>query len=232
MWKRLPLHWWLGARLRSTATTPLAQRLAQPTYTLSYRDIEEMMAERGVYLDHSTINRWVLRYSPLLCETVKARRRRTASSWRLDETYIKVKGQWKYLYRAVDKFNNTIDFLLTSRRDRDAALRFLAQAIEGAGLPDKINIDKSGANASAINTFNSWFDAEIEARQCKYLNNVIEQDHRWVRKVRSALGFKAFYSAYATLMGVEAVRMIHKGQLRAEFSRGLCSVEQFHAIVC
>ena len=95
-------------------------------YPLSYRDIEEMMAERGVVVDHSTLNRWVIRFAPLLEQEFRARKRLIGSSWRMDETYIKVKGEWKYLYRAVDKEGNTVDFLLTARRDRKAALRFFS----------------------------------------------------------------------------------------------------------
>ncbi len=133
----------------------------------------------------------------------------------MDETYIKVRGEWKYFYRAVDKQGGTVDFLLTTRRDTDAALRFLRQAIEHNGMPDKINIDKSGANAAGITAYNEEAAEEIEIRQCKYLNNIVEQDHRFVKqKVVAALGFKTFYTAKATLLGVELVHMIRKGQIR------------------
>ena len=104
-------------------------------YPLSYRNIEEMMAERGVVVDHSTLNRWVIRFAPLLEQEFRARKRLIGSSWRMDETYIKVKGEWKYLYRAVDKEGNTVDFLLTARRDRKAALRFFNKAISSMSHP-------------------------------------------------------------------------------------------------
>ena len=119
-------------------------------YSLSYRDIEEMTKERGFEVDHSTIQRWVVHYSPKLEEAFHKRKRKPGNRWRLDETYIKVKGQWKYLYRAVDKAGNTIDFLLTAKRDKKAALRFLNKAIDRNKKPGLINIDKSGANTAAI----------------------------------------------------------------------------------
>ena len=183
-------------------------------YKLSYRDVEELIAERGITVDHSTINRWVVKYSPLLAAKGQQEKRRVGVSWRLDETYIKVRGQWKYLYRAVDKAGDTVDFLLTAKRDAKAALRFLRQAIANNGTPEKINIDKSGSNTAAIEAYNGETGETIEIRQCKYLNNIVEQDHRPVKqKMRAALGFKAFHSAHATIQGIELVRMIHKGQI-------------------
>ena len=123
-------------------------------YPISYRQLEEMMAERGVEVDHSSLNRWVLKYTPLLEMAFRQRKRPVGSSWRLDETYISIKGQWKYLYRAVDKLGRTVDFLLTAKRDRRAASRFLRKSIEQCGTPAKITIDKSGANAAAIEDYN------------------------------------------------------------------------------
>ena len=119
-------------------------------YPISYRQVEEMMGERGVEVDHSTLHRWVLKYVPALEKAFLARKRPVGGSWRLDETYVRVKGAWKYLYRAVDKAGATVDFLLTARRDRKAALRFLRKAIGRHGVPEKITIDKSGANTAAI----------------------------------------------------------------------------------
>jgi transposase-like protein len=183
-------------------------------YKLSYHDLEEMMAKRGIQVDHATINRWVLKFSPLLMAEARKHKQAVGSSWRLDKTYIKVRGQWKYLYRAVDKEGNTIDFLLTAKRDIKAASRFLKRSIKNSGVPEKINIDKSGSNKAAIQRYNEDFNTTIEIRQCKYLNNIIEQDHRFVKqKMRAALGFKSFRSAQATISGIELVRMIHKGQL-------------------
>ena len=198
-------------------------------YPMSYRQLEEMMEERGVEVDHSTLNRWVIKYAPLLEQQFRAHKRPVGSSWRLDETNVKVKGSWKYLYRAVDKAGATVDFLLTAKRDRKAALRFLRKAIGQNGVPEKITIDKSGANTAAIESYNAEHEADIEIRQNKYLNNLVEQDHRAVKRVtRPTLGFKSFRSAAATLAGVEVMHMIRKGQMRA---RGkLRPAQQFYAL--
>src|SRR6202030_3397825 len=114
-------------------------------YPISYRQLEEMMRERGVEVDHSTLNRWVLKYVPFLEQQFPGRKRPVGCRWRMDETYVRVRGPWKYLYRAVDKAGATVDFLLTAKRDRKAALRFLPKAIKWNGKPEKITIDKSGA---------------------------------------------------------------------------------------
>src|SRR5271168_871158 len=151
-------------------------------YPISYRQLEEMMEERGVEVDHSSLNRWALKYVPLLDQAFRVRKRRVGGSWRMDETYVRIRGQWKYLYRAVDKAGNTVDFLLTAKRDRKAALRFLRKAIGRHGVPVKITIDGSGANAAAIEDYNEEQDAEIELRQIKYLNNIVEQDHRAIKR--------------------------------------------------
>jgi putative transposase len=185
------------------------------TYPLSYRQIEEMMEERGVEVDHPTLHRWVLKYVPVLEKAFLARKLPVGGSWRLDETYVRIKGAWNYLYRAVDKAGATVDFLLTARRDRKAALRFLPKAIDRHGVPGKITIDKSGANTAAIVSYNAHHDADIEIRQVKYLNNIVEQDHRAIKRlVRAMLGLKAFWSAAITLAGIEIMHMIRKGQLR------------------
>src|SRR6202051_177509 len=131
-------------------------------YPISYRELEEMMDGRGVEVDHSSLNRWVLKYVPLLEAQFRTRKRPVGSSWRLDETYVKVKGVWKYLYRAVDKTGGTGDFLLTAKRDCKAALRFLRKAIRSNGTPEKITIDKSGANTAAIHCHNAETKAGIE----------------------------------------------------------------------
>ena len=144
-------------------------------YPISYRQLEEMMEERGVEIDHSTVNRWVLKYVPLLEQAFHRRKRPVGVSWRLDETYVRIKGKWKYLYRAVDKAGDTVDFLLTARRDRRAALRFLRKAIGRHGAPEKITIDKSGANAAAIESYNKEHEANIEIRQVKYLTDIFDK---------------------------------------------------------
>ena len=184
-------------------------------YPISYRQLEEMMQERGVEVDHSSLNRWVLKYTPVLDKTFRQRKRAVGISWRLDETYIRVKGQWKYLYRAVDKAGRTVDFLLTAKRDRKAASRFLRKAIDQCGMPQKITIDKSGANTAAVESYNTEHNVGIELRQVKYLNNIVEQDHRAIKRMtRPMLGFKSFWSASITLAGIELMHMIRKGQLK------------------
>jgi putative transposase len=177
-------------------------------YSLSYRNIEEMMAERGIKVDHSTLNRWVIFYAPLLEKAFHKKNRRPGDRWRLDETYIKVKGEWKYYYRAVDKQGNTIDFLLTDKRDAKAALRYLTKAINRNSKPGLVNIDKSGSNKAAINQFNKDNNKRIKVRQCKFLNNIVEQDHRRIKRLtRPMLGFKNVHSAQSTLAGIELVAM-------------------------
>ncbi len=198
-------------------------------YPLSYRDLEEIMKERGVDVDHSTINRWVVKYSPQFHQAFVSRKRPVGTSWRLDETYIKVAGQWKYLYRAVDKEGQTIDFLLTAKRDKPAALRFLRKAIGCAGVPKKVTIDKSGANLAAADAINSELEPPFEIRQNKYLNNLIEQDHRGIKRItKMMLGFKRFRTARSTLAGIETMRMIKKGQMLD--GEALSSAEQFYQL--
>ena len=200
-------------------------------YALSYRDIEELMKERGFEVDHSTINRWVIHYSPLLEKAFHEKKRHPGSRWRLDETYIKVKGEWKYYYRAVDKSGETIDFLLTAKRDKKAAARYLKKAIRRNGDPSLINIDKSGANKAGINQINNVDDKNIEIRQCKYLNNIIEQDHRFIKKItRPMLGFKNFHAAQRTLAGIELMRMLKKRQMKWQGQCGKTPIELFYAL--
>src|ERR671919_646605 len=138
-------------------------------FKLSYRDLVEMMAERGLSMAHTTIMRWVVRFIPVFEQRWRKYSKPVGRSWRVDETYIKIKGQWKYLYRAVDKEGQTIDFLLTAHRDKKAAKRFLKKAVRQHELPDKITIDKSGANAAAIEALIEETGHEIEIRQNKYL---------------------------------------------------------------
>jgi transposase-like protein len=186
-------------------------------YPLSYRHVEELMEERGVPVDHATIQRWVVKYSSQLEAVFHRRKRPVWVSWRMDETYLRVKGEWRYLYRAVDKYGETIDFLLTEHRDTEAALRFLKKAIRRNGLPETITIDGSDANAAAIKSYNQEHDTNIIIRQVKYLNNVVEQDHRAVKRItRPMLGFKSFEAAQRTLAGVELMHMIKKRQMVVE----------------
>jgi putative transposase len=153
-------------------------------------------------------------------------------SWRLDETYIRVKGEWRYLYRAVDKYGQTIDFLLAEHRDTEAALRFLEKAIRRHGVPETITIDGSEANGAAIKRYNEEHGTTIIIRQVKYLNNIVEQDHRAVKRIaRPMLGFKTFDAARATLVGIELMHMIKKRQLMMEGGdEGLTAAEQFYSL--
>ena len=201
-------------------------------YPLSTRHVEELMQERGVSVDHATVNRWVIKYSPPLEAALHRQKRSVGRSWRLDETYIRLKGEWRYLYRAVDKQGQTIDFLLTEQRDEQAAKRFLTQAIRRHGVPERITIDGSAAHEAAIKSYNEEHGTSIEIRQLKYLNNIIEQDHRNVKRItRPMLGFKSFEAAQYTLAGVELMHMLKKGQLAGEEAgEGLTPTQQFYAL--
>ncbi len=188
-------------------------------FSLSYRDVEELLFLRGVIIDHSTIQRWVNHFSPLLNTKLNQRKKRVGLSWYMDETYIKVNGKWVYFYRAVDKQGQTVDFYLSENRDKKAALTFFYKAFANNGIPEKVTIDKSGANIAALDQINedntnNGEIIRIEKRCHKYLNNRIEQDHRFIkRRTNPMLGFKSFSSAKNTLTGLELIRMIQKQQV-------------------
>jgi putative transposase len=189
-------------------------------YGVSYRDLEEIMEERGVNVDHATLNRWVINYSPLITAAAKKHKRAAASSWRVDKTDVKVKGKWVYWYRAIDKYGDTLDFMLSEQRDEAAATAFFKQAIDNNGWLHKVVMDKSGANYAGIENINRlmllafWIGFFVEICQVKYLNNIIEQDHRFIKKItKPMMGFKAFHSAQATLDRIETAHMIRKKQL-------------------
>ena len=202
-------------------------------YGVSYRDVEEIFAERNVKVDHSTLNRWVIKYSSSLALAAKKNKRVVATSWRMDETYIQVKGQWVYLYRAVDKLGDTVDFMLSEKRDEAAATAFFKQAIDNNGFPKKVVMDKSGANYVGLENINfllmlAGLISFVEILQVKYLNNLIEQDHRFIKKItKPMMGFKAFHSAKATIDGIETAHMIRKGQLPDE---NIPAYKQFMAL--
>ncbi|WP_145575117.1 IS6 family transposase [Yersinia mollaretii] len=201
-------------------------------YTLSLRNLEEMMAERGIAVDHSTLHRWVIRLVPLLDKAFRRHKRSVERRWRMDETYIKVKDQWKYLYQAVDTADQTIDFLLTAKRNA-AALRFFHKAIRHHGEPEVVTIDKSGANIAALTTLNAEKPEEetITVRQSKYLNNLIEQDHRNIkRRIRLILGFKSFRRAQAILADIELIHIIRKGKYKHSAGAHLSPAEQFYLL--
>jgi IS6 family transposase len=193
-------------------------------YPLSYRNLEEMMAQRGVEVDHSTIHRWVLKLAPELDKRVRPHLGLTNDSWRVDETYIKVKREWKYLYRAVDSMGNTLDFMLSAKRDGKAAARFFRKVLkaEHTQAPRVITVDKNAAYPVAMDELkqDKTLQAETELRQSKYLNNRIEQDHRNVKRiVKPMMGFQSFNTARRTLSAIEAMNMIRKGQVKG-ISRG------------
>lgn len=201
------------------------------SYPLSYRHVEELMEERGISLDHATVNRWVVKYSPALEAKFRIYKKPVGSSWRMDETYIKVKGEWTYYYRAVDKEGKTIDFYLSRNRDTEAAQAFFEKAIGSSGQPEKVNMDKSRANLAGLEKVNESLpeDEKIIIRQIKYLNNMVEQDHRGIKRItRPMLGFKSFHSAIATLTGIELYHMIRKGQNSLQGT--LSSWKQFYAL--
>ncbi len=173
-------------------------------YPLSLRHLEEMMSERSVSVDHSTVHRGAIKLLPVLEKAFRSRKRSVGRSWRMDETYIRVKREWKYLYRAVDKAGDTVDFLFRAKRDKAAARRYFERAIAQNGLPETVTIDKSGANLAGLNAINAERETPIKIRQSKYLNNVVEQDHRAIKRVvRPMLGFKRFRCARIILCGIE-----------------------------
>jgi transposase, IS6 family len=213
-------------------------------YSLSYRDLEEMMRERGLQVDHTTIYRWMQRYAPELEKRCRPHLKATNDSWRVDETYIKIKGTWTYLYRAVDSEGNTLEFLLSPTRDAEAAKRFLVKALHATApcapearpieeqveeptalaertttksAPRVINVDKHAAYPKAMADLKATglLPEEVELRQVKYLNNLIEQDHRFVKRlVKPGMGFFSAETAGRTLQGYEVMHMIRKGQVR------------------
>ena len=201
-------------------------------YSLSLRDLEEMIAEHGIEVDHSTVHRWVIKLVPLFEKAFRKHKRSVGKSWRMDETYIKVRGQWKYLYRAVDKAGDTVDFLFRARRDKVAAHRYFEKAIDQNGAPDTVTVDKSGANLAALQAINAERETPIKIRQCKYLNNIVEQDHRAIKRiVKPMLSFKNFRCARIILSGIEVMHMIRKGQMRVEKGTHPSAAEQFYSLM-
>ena len=188
-------------------------------YGLSYRNLAEMMVDRGLSVCHTTIYRWVQRFGPEIDKRGRVHFKTTNDSWRVDETLIKVKRQWKYLYRAVDKEGNTLDFLLTAKQDAKAAKRFLTKALaaEHTMTPRVINVDKHAAYPVSVDALkeDKVLGEDASLRQSKYLNNLIEQDHRSIKLLtRPILGFQSFHTAHRTLRGMEAINMIRKGQIK------------------
>jgi len=188
-------------------------------YSLSYRDLKEMMAERGLVMDHVTIWRWVQRYAPILNLRLGRELRRTNRSWRVDQTYVRVAGTWVYLYRAVDSAGDTIDFLLSPNRDLVAAKQFLQLALHRTGevRPRVINVDGHPAYATAIDELkeSGELGRRCRCRPSPYMNNVLEQDHRFIKKrIAASLWFRSVSGALNTIAGYESMHMIRKGQIR------------------
>jgi len=200
------------------------------TYKLSYRDVCELMAERGVTLVHTTVMRWVQCYVPVFEKRWKKYARPVGLSWRVDETYIRVKGKWTYLYRAVDKQGRTVDFLLSEHRDKATANRFFKKAIGNNKAPQKITLDGYEATHQAVADLQAEgvLSATVEVRTSKYLNNLIEQDHRRVKqRYYPMLGFKRFTNAAVTISGIELIQKIKKGQFNtSEISKAGALVPQ------
>jgi transposase-like protein len=187
-------------------------------YPLSYRNLEEMMLERGLTVDHTTVYRWVQAYAPELDKRCRPHLLKTNDSWRVDETYIEVQGEWKYLYRAVDSEGNTLGFMLSAKRDARAAERFFRKVLKAVHnqTPRVINVDKNAAYPPAIDSLKTKLFGETpELRRVKYLNNIVEQDHRFIKRlVNPGMGFGSFNTARRTLRGYEAMNMIRFGQIQ------------------
>jgi transposase, IS6 family len=212
-----------------TSSSPFKWRHFQPEiilcgvrwylrYSLSYRDVEELILERGLHVDHTTVFRWVQRYAPELDKRCRPHLRATNDSYRVDETYIKIKKHWYYLYRAVDSTGATLDFMLSATRDADAAERFFRQVLQASHtrMPRVITVDKHAAYPLAFEALqhDGTLPETCLLRQCKYLNNTVEQDHRFVKhRVNPGLGFGAFHTAQRTIQGYEAMHRLRKGQL-------------------
>ena len=222
-------------------------------YALSYRDLEEMMSERGLCVDHTTVYRWVQRYAPELEKRCRPYLKACSDSWKVDETYIKIKKAWTYLYRAVDSEGNTLEFLLSPTRDAEAATRFFCKVLHSTVVsapqacpseeqgaqptaptvptsmiltPRVINVDKNAAYPKAIADLKAAgvLPQHVELRQVKYLNNLIEQDHRFIKRLtKPGMGFFTFATAWRTLQGYEIMNILRKGQVQGvakEMSEG------------
>ncbi len=203
-------------------------------YSLSYRDLEEMMVERGLHIDHTTIYRWVQQYAPLLEKRVRSQLKQTNDSWRVDETYIKISGSWAYLYRALDSAGNTLEFVLSPMRHAGAAEYFFRKILGRAHTvtPRVINVDKNASYPAAFHALQAEgkLPPTCELRPVKYLNNLIEQDHRFIkRRVRPGLGFSWYRTAWATLQGYEATNQLRKGQVKGTSKGDIVSQNRFIA---
>jgi IS6 family transposase len=188
-------------------------------FSLSYRDLEELMTERGLSVDHTTVWRWVQRYAPELDRRVRRELKRTGTSWRVDETYIRVAGRWMYLYRALDSCGATLDFYLSENRNAAAAKQFLGKVLASANHPRPrvINVDGNPSYPHAVSRLKQEgrLGRRCRCRTSLYLNNIIEQDHRALkRRINAKQGFRSLEGARRTIPGYEVMHMIRKGQVR------------------
>jgi transposase, IS6 family len=203
-------------------------------FPISYRDLARMFSDQGIQVDHTTLFRWIQAYAPELDKRIRPHLRMTNGSWRVDETYIRVKGEWVYLYRAADASGQTIDFLLSPRWDAAAARRFFRKALKQAHTvnPRTITVDKNAAYPIATKSMKQvgelWRFAKL--RQVKFLNNIVEQDHRRIKRlVRPGLGFKSFVTASRTVAGYEAMAMIRKNKVASAPANGMRAQREFIA---
>ena len=201
-------------------------------FSLSYRDLEELMTERGLSVDHTTVWRWVQRYAPELTRRVRRELKRTGTSWRVDETYVRVAGRWIYLYRALDSSGATLDFYLSQKRDAAAAKQFLAKVLAATNHPRPrvINVDGNPSYPNAVSRLKQEgrLGRRCRCRTCPYLNTVVEQDHRAIkRRINAKQGFRSLEGAQRTISGYEVMHMIRKGQVdgcrKGMWARRFCS---------
>lgn len=203
-------------------------------YQLSYRDVEEMMGERGLCVDHSTVFRWVQHYAPEINKRIRPHLKLAGASYRIDETYVKVGKAWKYLYRALDKDGQTIEFMLSAKRDISAAKRFFKKVMRAdhRRLPFSISVDKHASypEAFAASQEEKVLPPDCKLRRTKYLTNIVEQDHRFVRRRWRAMQcFRSFHTAERTLQGVESMHMMRKGQVKRLDGRDAAGQAKFVA---
>ena len=203
-------------------------------YSLSYRDLQEMMTERGLSLDHTTISRWVQEYAPDLDKRCRPYLKQTNDSWRVDETYVKVRGKWMYLYRAVDSTGQTLDFLLNQTLSTRAAKRFFRKVLGASHItsPRVINVDKNPTYIGAVRDLKrgKLLPGKFKRRPSQYMSNIIEQDHRFMkRKIKPGLGFFSYPTAWRTIRGYEAMHIIRKRQIRGVGKGNISAQNQFIA---
>ncbi|MDW7554570.1 IS6 family transposase (plasmid) [Azospirillum brasilense] len=201
---------------------------------ISYRDLERMLADRGVVVEHTTLYRWIQAYAPELVKRVRPHLRMTNGSWRVDDTHVKVKGRWNHLYRAVDGLGQTIDFLLSAKRDAVTARRFFRKAMKQAHTvnPRILAMDKNAAYPSAAKTMKNngelWRFSTL--RQVKYLNNIVEKGHRRIKRlVRPGPGFQSFHTARRTIAGCGVMAMAHEGQVATMPANDMPAVDSITA---